>query len=131
VLRVHVPGTGGETKLSNPTQLPEQQALFEVQPTPSFEHVAPGWHCPETHRIVKVQSSLVRQRPPATVFATHIPEKHAKEQQDAFSLQGLPVGTQVEATGSTDGSPLMRQAATEATASVARRSFFMVGLRMG
>jgi hypothetical protein len=111
--------------------LPEQQALFEVQPTPSFEQVAPGWQCPETQLIVNVQSSLVRQRPPGTVFATQVPEKHAKEQQDAFSPQALPVGRQVEATGSTDGSPLIRQPANDAAASVARRSFFMVGLRMG
>jgi hypothetical protein len=129
VFTVQTPATGGCWKLSNPTQFPDVHALFELQPVPLGEPIAPGSHAPETQCIVNVQSSEVLHWPPACVLAMQTPSTQANEQQPACSLQPWPTVTQLAETGSTDGSPLIRQPATDATASEARRSFFMVGLR--
>jgi hypothetical protein len=67
-----LPSTGGES--DSPTQLPLQHWLFHAQVSPAFgRHAAPLRQWASTQVIVKLQSSLVRQMPPSTAFATHTP----------------------------------------------------------
>jgi hypothetical protein len=106
----------------SPTQFPLQHWLLYVQVSPTVGwQVKPVRQLPCTHVIVKLQSSLVRQTPSSTSFAAQNPFTQPYEQQSEWPTHALPVGVQVRGTGSTDGSPSMRQAARAARRSVARQ----------